>query len=262
VPAILEMMNIPYSGSGVLSQAVALNKSRKKEILSYYNIPTPKYQLFKRNGEKLKPDLKFPLIVKPDAEGSSIGITNDAVVYDVEALKKQVNYVLKNYNQNALVEEYCEGLEFTVSILGNNKPRVLPIVEINFSHLPGNLNKIDSWEAKWIYDRPDSPVDALVCPANIKPKLKTLIEKIAKQAFGILECKDFSRIDMRLDANGIPQILDVNTLPGLTPDYKYNSRFIRSCYTAGMTYDQIIMEILNNALKRYNLYLPKLKDIS
>lgn len=257
VPAILEMLNMPYSGSGVLTQAITLNKSRKKEILNYYGIPTPKHQLFRNTNQKLSPELKFPLIVKPDAEGSSIGITNSSLVFDVSSLKKQISKIIKDYSQNALVEEYCSGREFTVALIGNNKPRVMPIVEITFNHLPENLNKFDSYESKWIYDNPKSPIDPLVCPANLKPKLKAKLEKLARTTFSTLGCVDFCRIDLRLDSKGVPNVIDVNAIPGLMPDPKSNSRFTRACYAAGMTYNEMILEILNAALMRYNLTMRR-----
>ena len=260
VPAVLEMLNIPYSGSGVLTQAITLNKSRKKEILNYYGIPTPKFQLFRSAHQKMDPELKFPLIVKPDAEGSSVGITNKSLVCDLPSLKKQVSHVIKTYSQNALVEEYCNGREFTVGLLGNNgKLRVLPIVEINFEHLPDNLHKFESYESKWIYDNPKNPHDPLVCPAILKPKLRAQLEKLARTTFSKLGCVDLCRIDMRLDSKGIPNVIDVNAIPGLMPDPRSNSRFTRACYAAGMTYDQMILEILNAALIRYNLLMPSSK---
>ena len=253
VPAILEMLNIPYSGSGVLTQAVTLNKSRKKEILSYYGIPTPLFQLFKDPRQKIDPKLHFPLIVKPDAEGSSVGITNDSLVRDEMGLRKQVSHITRNYGQLALVEEYLGGREFTVSLLGNKKPKVLPIVEINFDHLPQELNRFDSYEAKWVYDTPGNPVEPLVCPAELNSRLKVKLEKVARNTFSVLGCHDLSRIDFRLDSQGTPHVLDVNALPGLIPDPKTNSRFPRACFAAGMSYDEMILTILNTALKRYNL---------
>jgi len=253
VPAILEMFNIPYSGSGVLTQAITLNKSRKKEILNFHGIPTPRFQLFTNTHQKLKENLRFPLIVKPDAEGSSVGITNESLVFDREGLKKRVSHVLKEYRQNALVEEYLDGREFTVSLLGNGKPRVLPIIEVDFEHLPPDIHRFDSYEAKWIYDNPDNPLDPIIVPADLKPKLKTAVEKIARSTFNTLGCVDLCRIDFRLDSGGVPHVIDVNALPGLMPDVKSNSRFPRSCYAAGMSYDDIIMSIFRTALKRYNL---------
>lgn len=253
VPAILEMMNIPYSGSGVLTQAITLNKSRKKEILRYYEIPTPKWQLFRSTNQKLNSNLSFPLIVKPDAEGSSVGITDSSLVNDIPSLKREISKVLRIYKQNALVEEYLDGREFTVGVIGNGKPRVLPIVEIDFSDLPSNLNRFDSYEAKWTYDTPENSNDPVKCPAQIKPGLKKRIEKIARETFLALGCSDLCRIDIRLNGREIPHVFDVNALPGLMPRKEDNSRFIRACYSDGMSYEQIIETIMNAALKRYNL---------
>ncbi|MBU0567820.1 ATP-grasp domain-containing protein, partial [bacterium] len=222
--------------------------------LSYYGIPTPRFQIFGDLRQKLNPELKFPLIVKPEAEGSSIGITNNSLVFDISSLKKQVDHVIKNYSQNALVEEYCEGREFTIGLLGNNgRVRILPIVEIDFSHLPDHLHKFESYESKWIYDNPKDSIDPIICPANIKIGLKAQLERLSQRTFLKLGCVDFCRIDVRLDSNGIPNILDVNALPGLMPDPKSNSRFTRSCYALGMTYNEMILEILNAALKRCGL---------
>jgi D-alanine-D-alanine ligase len=253
IPSILEMLNIPYSGSGVLTQAITLNKSRKKEILNYYDIPTPRFQLFRNTNQKLDPTLRFPMIVKPDAEGSSVGITNDSLVFDEESLKRQVSNVLKEYQQNALVEEYLDGREFTVSILGNGKLRILPIIEVDFSHLPQGIHQFDSFEAKWIYDDPEKQMDAIIVPADLKPRLRMNIEKVARKTFTTLGIVDMCRIDMRLDYNEVPHVIDVNALPGMMPDPKSNSRFTRSAYAAGMTYDDLIMSIFKAALRRYNL---------
>jgi len=253
VPAILEMLNIPYSGSGVLTQAITLKKSKKKEILNFYGIPTPKFQLFRNPNQKLGTDMRYPLIVKPDAEGSSVGITDSSYVEDEVSLRREVARITRLYKQEALVEEYLEGREFTVSLMGNGKPRVLPIIEIDFNHLPSNLHRFDSYEAKWIYDNPDNPVDPIRCPPDIKPKLRSQLERISRQTFNTLGCVDLCRIDYRLDSSGVPNVIDVNALPGLIPDRRQNSRYIRSCYAEGMSYNEIILSIFKAALKRYNL---------
>lgn len=255
IPAILEMLNIPYSGSGVLSQAITLNKSRKKEILNYHGIATPRYQLFRKPSQRVDKDLKYPLIVKPDAEGSSVGISNESLVFDEQQLRVQIARVVKQYEQYALVEEYLPGREFTVGLIGNQRPMVLPIVEVTFDNLPEGIHHFDSYEAKWTYDSPDAVADPLVCPATISPALKKKIERIAKRTYSTLECHDFCRIDLRLDAKGNPSIIDVNALPGLMPDIRHNSRFIRSAYACNMSYDEVIMAVFRAALKRYNLSL-------
>ena len=251
IPAILEMLGIPYSGSGILSQALTLIKSKEKEVLDFYEIPTPSFQLFKSAGQSLHPGLNFPLIVKPNAEGSSVGIDAKSVVMNKESLRKQVNYVLTTYHQYALVEEFCPGREFTLALLGN-PPKVMPIVEITFDHLPKDMPKIDGYEAKWLYDTPENPAE-LKCPAKIPTMLKSRLESIAKKTFEVLHCVDFARIDIRLDKYDEPNVLDVNALPGLMPNPKSNSRFTIACYAAGMSYQNIITSVINSVFKRYNL---------
>jgi D-alanine-D-alanine ligase len=253
VPAILDMLNIPYTGSGVFTQALTLDKRRTKEILQFYGIPTPKFQLFTSYNQKLNPELRFPLFVKPNGEGSSKGIRNDSLVFDEDGLRKMIKFVLSNYNQSALVEEYLEGREFTVALLGNNPPRVMPIVEVTFDYLPEHIPKFDSYEVKWVWDSPSNPVDPVICPANIPKELEKMIRATALNAFKVLGCVDLARIDMRLDKNGTPNVLEINALPGLMPDPLENSRFPKACFTAGMRYDEIINTILIEAMKRYGL---------
>ena len=136
--------------------------------------------------------------------------------------------------------------------MGNSNPRILPIVEIKFDNLPEGMNKFDSYEAKWIYDSPEMKHDPLICPAKLTNKLEAKIKKVCLDAYNALGCKDWCRIDMRV-MKGIPYVLELNALPGMIPDPKENSRFPRAAFTAGMTYNQVISEVLNHALKRYNI---------
>lgn len=251
IPAILEMFGIPYSGSGVLTQAITLSKSRTKEILGYYHIPTPKYQLFRTSTDHLSPSLKFPLIIKPDAQGSSAGITNDSVVHNTDTLRVQVRRVLNEFGSPVLVEEYLPGKEFTVGIIGNDPPIVLPIIEVSFNHLPPGFAKIDSYESKWTYDVPGLGVNPLTCPAKISRRLQRQIENIALETYRVLDCVDFCRMDLRLNKHGVPNVLEINALPGLNPNPEIHSRFPYACEAAGLTYNEMILTILNAALKRY-----------
>ncbi len=263
VPALLDLLNIPYVGSGVFTMAATLDKARTKEILLHHQVSTPNYQLFTTWNQTINSDLHYPLFVKPNAEGSSKGITNSSLVHDMKELRKVLKQTIALYNQPALVEEYLDGREFTVSILGNDQPKVMPIVEITFDYLPKHINKVDSYEVKWIYDNPQNAVDPVICPAKISEELEQAIRKTALQAYKVLGCVDFCRMDVRLDSKGVPHVIDVNALPGLMPDPKENSRFPKSCYTAGMTYDEMIMTILSEAMKRYKIK-PKhaLPDVS
>jgi D-alanine-D-alanine ligase len=151
------------------------------------------------------------------------------------------------------VEEYLDGREFTVSILGNGKVQILPIIEVDFSHLPDEIHRFDSFEAKWTYDDPEKQMDAIKFPDDLKPRTKMNIEKVARKTFTTLGIVDMCRIDMRMDGNEVPHVIDVNALPGMMPDPRSNSRFTRAAYAAGKTYDDLIMTIFKAALKRYNL---------
>jgi len=256
IPAMLEMLKIPYSGSGVMTHAITLDKAKAKEILSFYGVPTPKFQLFRNSNETLNPDLKFPLFVKPNSEGSSKGITKKSLVKNEEELREITNIIINKYHQPALVEEYIDGREFTVSLLGN-PPKVLPIVEINFNDIPDNFPKFDCYEVKWFWDSPNNETDTVICPAKIDKKIENRIKKVALLTFKVLGCADLCRMDIRLDKNDIPNVLDVNPLPGLIPDPKENSRFPKACYTDGMKYDEIILSILEAAMKRYKIAKPQ-----
>ncbi len=254
IPAMLEMLKIPYTGSGPINLAITLDKARTKEILSYYKIPNAKFQVFSNSNEKLNLKLKFPLIVKPLNEGSSKGIMDNCVLRSQEELKNKLNEINNKFNQPAIVEEFLEGREFTVAVLEDlSGPKVLPIIEVKFNELPENMNKIDSYEAKWFYDDPSKGIDPLVCPAEIDKKLENKIKKVALKTFNVLNCKDFSRLDIRLDKNGNPNVIEVNALPGIIPNPDENSRFPRAARVAGIEYNKLIKMVIDSAIKRYKL---------
>jgi len=257
IPAMLEMLQIPYTGSSPLTLALCLDKVRAKEILAYNGIPTPRFFVisdFTSPLSTLHSPLSFPLIVKPLHEGSSKGIRNESVVWDEDGLKERAEWVIKEYQQPALVEEFVQGREFTVALLGNGKDlRVLPIVEIDYSTLPQGVNPIYSYEAKWIWDRPEAPLDIFICPAPLEGGLKKEIEEICRGTFNILDIKDWCRVDVRLDSNGRPHILEINPLPGILPNPEDNSCFPKAARAAGMDYNQLINTVVDIACKRYGL---------
>lgn len=247
-------MNIPYTGSDPITLGICHDKSRAKEILSYYKIPTPEFLLISPQDDYSFIDFPLPAIVKPVAEGSSKGIFNSSVVFNIEELKNRINQIHSSYNQPALIEKFLTGREFTVAILGNGRSaKVLPIIEMKFDELPENILPIYSYEAKWILDTRENPLDIYECPANIDESLRNKIEEVALKTFNVLRCRDWSRIDIRLDEDGIPNILEINPLPGILPDPKDNSCFPKSARTAGMTYSEMINAVLNEAIKRYGL---------
>ncbi len=252
LPAIMEMLQIPYTGPKPLGYAVGLNKSVAKEILSYYHIATPHWMTVNKIDYLDTHEFKyFPAIAKPLGEGSSKGIRAKNLVNNVEELKKIVGELLTEFNQPVLIEEFLPGREFTVAVIGR-PTRVLPIIEILFDALPPGMPAFDHYEAKWVYDNPEAP-DPLVCPANITPELKEKIEKLVLDSFNALEMQDWARFDVRLDKDGEPNFIEVNCPPGIIPDPKQNSRFPRAAIVSGLNYEQMIAEILKSACSRYGI---------
>jgi D-alanine-D-alanine ligase len=259
IPAMLDMLGIPYTGSDPVTLGNCLDKRRTKEILSYYRIPTPRFVVVSSLAE-LPSRLRYPLMVKPTLEGSSKGVTDKALVHDRKALVRQVEWVLESYRQPALVEEFLPGREFTVALLGNGSGlQVLPIVEINFDTLPAGVNPIYSFEAKWLWDREEDPLQIFTCPARLEPLLQKRIEEICRQAFAAMGCRDWCRIDVRLDGRGLPNIIELNPLPGILPRPEQNSCFPKAARAAGLSYEQMILTVVDAAAERLNL-LPGVQD--
>lgn len=254
MPAIMEMLRIPYTGSAPLTLGLCLNKARAKEVLSHYNVPTANFMVVADPSVDIERRLKLPIIVKPLYEGSSKGIRNDSLVFKSKDLKDKVSSVIREYGQPALVEEYLPGREFTVALIGNGGGlRTLPIVEINYSSLPEGANPIYSYEAKWVFDTPENPLDIFKCPAQADPALERAIEKAAVDAFNALDVKDWCRIDIRLDGDGAPRVIELNPLPGILFDPKCNSCFPKAARAAGMSFTGLVNAVLDAARKRYGI---------
>jgi D-alanine-D-alanine ligase len=241
VPALCELLGIPYTGSDSATLAIALDKALGKKVLLQHDILTPKFQLMESARERIQPDMKYPLIVKPNAEGSSKGIGSTSIVDNEEDLRAAVKECVERYRQPALVEEYIAGREFTVGLLGDKRPRVLPPMEIKFKK--DNPRPVydytvkQDWEEYVYYE----------CPAKLSEAELKAMEKIARATFWALDCRDVARVDMRMDAEGRIYVLEVNPLPGLTPDY---SDLVLIAKASGMEYDQLIAEIMQGGLRR------------
>lgn len=254
IPAMLDMLKIPYTGSDPLTLATCLDKSRTKEILSYYKIKTPAFITASAKDDLIKFDLKFPVMIKPVGEGSSKGIFNSSFITNMDELIKAVELNSKNYSQPSLIEEFLPGREFTVAIIGNGKSaEVLPIVEINFNELPAEMAPIYSYEAKWIVDRRENPLEIFTCPAKISIELEEKIKAAALNSYNILRCKDWSRIDVRLDSQGEPNIIELNPLPGILPNPKDNSCFPKAARAYGLNYHEMLNSVLLASARRHEL---------
>lgn len=262
VPAVCEMLGVPYTGSGPLTLALCLNKARAKEILAYHHIPTAPFQVFRSSEEELDSNLRFPLIVKLLHEGSSMGLSEDSIVDDAAALSRQVEYLVRTYHQPAIVEEFIEGREFTVGVLGNENPRVLPIVEVIFDDPRGIvLFEPDDAVVPLIHQEKGSDVSLpyvnhrSTCPAQVSQELKERIEQTALRAFRALGCRDWCRTEMRLGCDGTLYVLEINPIAGIDPSYWLS----RAAEAAGLSYEGLVNEILDCALQRAGLEFASFK---
>jgi len=248
IPALLDCFDIPYTGSNSFSLALALNKAMTKKILLAEGIPTPKFQVFETGTEILSPDLKFPLIVKPNREGSAKGISRDNVVHTEAALRAKAAELRKLYRQEVLVEEFIEGKELTVGILENGKATVLPVLEIDFSTAASSGEFFYSWRMKEFQgDDSQGLTPTFYCPARLAPDIMEKVKDAALRTHRAIGCSDISRTDIRLSKDNIPYVLEINPLPGLDPK---ESNFPMMVYAAGMKYDELIESVLMSAFQR------------
>lgn len=254
IPMIAEILEIPYTGPGPLSAALILNKSRTKEIWKAAGVRTAKWQLFSQTGEQLEKGFKFPLIVKPNSEGSGMGIKNNSVVNNKKELNERVNELIGKYKQAVVVESFLPGREFTVALVGNGTDLVtLPIIEVNFDSFPKGAPRVDTYEAKFVYGVSGEAVETEFCPAKVDKKLEKEIITLAKTAYLAIGCRDWGRVDLRLGRDGKVYVLEINHPPGLMSDPNESSFFTIAARAKGWDLEKLLKEIIDRAVKRIGL---------
>ena len=255
IPAVLEMLGIPYTGSDPVTLGICLDKARAKEILSFHHIPTPAFHVIASSDELHRRPVELPSVVKPLHEGSSKGVLNSSIVRTQSQLVEQVERVLNDYDEPALVEKFLPGREFTVALLGNGSSvRVFPIIEIRLDRLPAGVNPLYSYEAKWVWDQVEHPIEMYDCPAKIDGDLERSIRQTCLNVFHVLRCRDWCRVDLRLDENGIPNVIELNPLPGILPNPDDHSSFPMAARAAGLSYNTMLNAVLDEAILRYGLH--------
>ena len=246
LPAIMELLGIPYTGSNILSLSLALDKPMAKRVFAYHRVPTPRFEVYEVGQPVHRRTFKFPLFVKPAREGSSKGISPASMVTNVHELRRQVEVMHDEYHQAALVEEFLPGREFTVGILGNQNHHFFPITEINFAPCPEDHHAIYSYQFKKEWDGEEY----YFLPALVSTDERDRLCKLALAAFKAMNCYDIGRVDIRLDSEGQPHVMEINPLPGLAPGF---SDLPRMADAEGMGYNGLINNILGAALDRYGM---------
>lgn len=245
VPAMLEMLGIPYTGSGILTMAVSLDKTAAKKLFVQQGVPTPAFREIAPGDPIDWSGFRFPLFVKPAWEGSSMGVSPNSRVENPADLMERVLYIHEAYRQPALVEEFISGREFTVGMVGNDQPVIFPIMEILYDQVPAEHGPIYSYQFKQTWGKDWS---FYRCPAETDELLEAALKRTAVAAVRALGCVDVARVDIRLDEDGLPYVLEVNPLPGLAPEY---SDLVRQAERAGWSYNELVTAILNAGLHRY-----------
>ncbi|MBN1427940.1 MAG: hypothetical protein JXB07_06110 [Anaerolineae bacterium] len=275
IPAVLEMMGIPYTGSKLLTLTLALDKPMTKRVLHYHELPTPEFQVFESADEPINDELcgddgeelRFPLFVKPSREGTSVGISAESIVSNVGQLREQVDKQLKRYNQAILAEHYVRGRELTIGMIGNLGPRhsrqlnervqdtELPDKLTFFPILEVDMSQYDASEAGLYTNRIKVELAEAfhyTCPANLDEAKAHELRLLAAAVFRVIGCKDIARVDFRLDEENDdkPYILEVNPLPGLNPGY---SDLCIEAYAAGWSHERLINTIVDLACERQKI---------
>lgn len=243
---LLELLRIPYTGAPPLALGTCQNKMLTKKILRSVGLRTANYTYITKRQKIYRLKLKYPLITKPAFEDASVGIDVTAVVTNHKQLKARIEYILDEFQQPVLVEEYIDGRELNVAILGDQKPRVLPISEIDFSEMPDHLYNIVSYQAKWdpLHEAYHKTIP--ICPAPLTKKVEDEAKEIALKCFKTMGCRDYCRVDMRLNNKNKLYVLEVNPNPDLTAD----AGFMRSAKYAGISYRKALKRIVMLAAKR------------
>jgi D-alanine-D-alanine ligase len=266
VPALLEMLQIPYTGSRVLANGISLDKTLTKRIWRDRRLPVAPFQEFSLGDEPLRPDLEFPLFVKPAREGTGMGVDMNAIVNNEQELRERTGYIINTYQQPALVETFLPGREFTVGILGRADAKIysrhpewyekdgfhrFPILELDSTRSVTPLVYSQAAKSKEVGEE---GAPGYFCPAHVEPELEKKLKYFALRAHQLLNALDVSRTDVRLDAQGNPRVMEINTLPGLTPDY---SDLCLQSKAEGIRYEDLILEILYLGASRWGMIEPR-----
>jgi D-alanine-D-alanine ligase and related ATP-grasp enzymes len=251
VAALLNLLDLRYTGSSPAGLLLAGDKSLTKQVLTFHGIRTPQFATVYRGAVDWVGDIAFPLIVKPPQEDASIGVTSRSVVHDVKQLLEQIDSMQSEFQQPVLVEEYVEGREYYVGVLGNAAPQTLPVMELDFSGFPTDRPRIASWQAKWGTDGAGAGDEyagtTSIFPRDLDADLASRMQEVAISAFQALRLRDYARIDLRVDAADAIHVIEVNPNCYL----ERRGEFARAAAESGLDYDALVARIVELAVARY-----------
>jgi D-alanine-D-alanine ligase len=249
---LLNLLGLRYTGSSPAGLIAAGDKSLTKKILSFHGIQTPQFATLYRGAVDWAGDLTFPVIVKPPQEDASLGITSASVVHEIKDLFDRIHELQLEFQAHVLVEQFIEGPEFYVGVLGNANVEALPIIELEFSGFPADRPRIASWEAKWGEDGEGSGAEFAgtksIFPENLEPDLTERMKQIAIDSFQALRLQDYARIDLRVSPAGEIYVIEVNPNCYLERE----SEFARAAQKSGLEYQDLIARIIDLATARYS----------
>lgn len=252
VAALLNLLGLRYTGSSPAGLLLAGDKSLTKKVLSFHGVRTPEFATVFRGALDWAGDIGFPVIVKPPQEDASLGISSKSVVHDLRELFTRIDALQSEFQQPVLVEQFVEGREFYVGVLGNANAQALPIMELDFSGFPAGVPRIASWEAKWGDDGAGSGAQFAgtrsVFPSDVPPALTEQMQQAAVEAFHALRLRDYARIDLRVTEDEQIFVIEVNPNCYLERE----SEFARAAAEGGLAYDALIARILELATARYS----------
>src|SRR5580765_4441832 len=247
IAGYLELLGRRFTGAGSSGLYLAQDKNLAKKIFTFHGIHTPYFTTVYRGRIENSSDIQFPVIVKPAREDGSIGIHFGAVCGSIKELMERIDYIHAEFDSPALIEEFIEGREFYVAVLGNDKPEALPIVEMDLSKLPKGTPKIAGTEVKWEEDTEAYKKTQAILPKDLDEEMEGRLKTVAVQAFQALQLRDYGRIDFRLAKDGTPHVLEVNPNPYLLP----SAEFCMAARQAGRSFPQLIDRIVEVAMARY-----------
>lgn len=248
ITAVLGMLNLRFTGTGPAGMALRQDKAVTKKLLAFHDVPCPNYATFAVGQLEFAGKMRFPLFVKPLRRDASAGVDDESLVNDYNSMMRRIDYIHKELHDTALVEEYIDGREFYVSVLGNNPPEPLPLVELDFSKLPEKYPKIYSEKAK--FDEESEVYDAINfgVATDLPPELRNKITMTGVKAANALQILDYARVDIRLAQDGIPYVVEVNANPYL----ERTAEFAVAALQAGMGYSSLVNRIVDLAWDRWN----------